>query len=45
MKHELQKVPTLSLQGDFYPSGAFFDFLSGNFRDLIFPSTYITKGE
>jgi hypothetical protein len=36
MKSELQKVPILRLEGDFYPSGAFFDFLPGNFRHLIF---------
>jgi hypothetical protein len=27
MKHELQKVPILRLQGDFYPFGAFFIFV------------------
>jgi hypothetical protein len=36
MKHELQKMPKLRLQGNFYPFGAFFDFLSGSFRHLIF---------
>ena len=36
MKHELQKVSILRIQGDFYPFKAFFDFLSGNFRHLIF---------
>ena len=35
MKSELQKLLTLRLEGDFYPFGAFFDFLPGNFRPLI----------
>ena len=44
MKRELQKVPTLRLQGDFYPFGAFFDFLSGKFRHLIFDPLHSPQG-